>query len=171
MKRFLAVLALLTVVLTFAFADIPLLARSILSSNTEELRAMSEAFGLDPEVPEDELAENLLRYFSIDPDTVMDDVEAPEKEKATSIIIDNADMLYSSGDTVIMSGNVRISFTTDSDSSERTLISDNVAINLNQKVLDASGSVSLEGTQDQKRTFKGEVISLDWRSEEHTPTR
>ena len=164
MKRILAVLALLTVVLTFAFADIPLLARSILSSNTEELRAMSEAFGLDTDVPEDSLVENLLRYFSIDPDTVMDDVESSEKEKATSIIIDNADMLYSSGDTVIMSGNVRISFTTDSDSSQRTLVSDNVAINLNQKVLDASGSVSLDGSQDQKRTFKGEVISLDWSS-------
>ena len=109
MKRFLAVLALLTVLLACAFAEIPLLARSILSSSREELLAMTEAFGLDPEVPEDELAENLLRYFSIDPDTVMDDVEAPEKEKATSIIIDNADMLYSSGDTVIMSGNVRIS--------------------------------------------------------------
>ena len=164
MKRFLAVLALLTVVLACAFAEIPLLARSILSSSREELLAMTEAFGLDPEVPEDELAENLLRYFSIDPDTVMNDVETPETEKATSIIIENADMLYSSGDTVIMSGNVRISFTTDSDSSQRTLVSDNVAINLNQKVLDASGSVSLEGTQDQKRTFKGEVISLDWSS-------
>ena len=164
MKRILAVLVILIVVMTSAFADIPLLARSILSSSREELLAMTEAFGLDPEVPEDELAENLLRYFSIDPDTVMNDVEEPEKEKATSIIIDNADMLYSSGDTVIMSGNVRISFTTDSDSSQRTLVSDNVAINLNQKVLDASGSVSLEGTQDQKRTFKGEVISLDWSS-------
>ena len=164
MKRFLAVLALLTVLLACAFAEIPLLARSILSSSREELLAMTEAFGLETDVTEEELARNLLRYFSIDPDTVMDDVEAPEKEKATSIIIDNADMLYSSGDTVIMSGNVRISFTTDSDSSQRTLVSDNVAINLNQKVLDASGSVSLEGTQDQKRTFKGEVISLDWGS-------
>ena len=93
MKRILAVLVILIVVLTSAFADIPLLARSILSSSKEELLAMTEAFGLDPEVPEDELAENLLRYFSIDPHTVLDDYESPEKEKATSIIIDNADML------------------------------------------------------------------------------
>ena len=164
MKRFLAILAFLTVLSACVFAEIPLLAQSILSSSREELLAMTEAFGLDPEVPEDELAENLLRYFSINPDTVMDGEEIPIKEKATSIIIDNADMLYSSGDTVIMSGNVRISFTTDSDSSQRTLVSDNVAINLNRKVLDASGSVSLEGTKEQNRTFKGDVISLDWSS-------
>ena len=164
MKRILAVLALLFVVLTSAFADIPLLARSILSSNREELLAMTEAFGLDPEVPEDELAENLLRYFSLDPKTVLEETENPEKKKATSILIDNADMLYASGDTVIMSGNVRISFTTDSDSSERTLVSDSVAINLTQKVLDAAGSVSLGGTGDKDRTFGGQVISLDWSS-------
>lgn len=163
MKRFLAVLALLTLVLACAFAEIPLLARSILSSSREELLAMTEAFGLDTDVTEEELVGNLLRYFSLDPSTVLEE-ESPEKEKATSIIIDNADMLYSSGNTVIMSGNIRISFTTDSDSTERTLVSDTVAINLEQKVLDASGSVSLDGTKNQDRTFKGEVISLDWSS-------
>ncbi|MBR6084826.1 MAG: hypothetical protein IKP61_04335 [Spirochaetales bacterium] len=164
MKRILAVLALLIVVLTSAFADIPLLARSILSSNREELLAMTEAFGLETDVTEEELVLNLLRYFSFDPYTVMDQEESPAKEKATSILIDNADMLYASGDTVIMSGNVRISFKTDSDESERTLVSDSVAINLAQKVLDAAGSVSLEGTKNQDRTFEGQVISLDWSS-------
>ena len=164
MKRFLAVLVLLFVALAFAIAELPLLARSILSSGKEELLAMTEAFGLDPEVPEEELAKNLLRYFSIDPETVMEETESPVKEKATSIIINNADMLYYSDDTIIMSGNIRISFSTESDSSERILISDNVAINLNEKVLDASGYVSLEGTKEQNRTFKGEVISLDWGS-------
>ena len=164
MKRFLAVLALLTLVLACAFAEIPLLARSILSSSKEELLAMTEAFGLDPEVPEDELAENLLRYFSLDPHMTLEEEDSQPAEKATSIMIDNADMLYSSGDTVIMSGNVRISFKTDSDSSERTLISDNVAINLSRKTLDASGSVSLEGKEDGERSFAGQVISLDWSS-------
>ena len=162
MKRFLVVLALMTLVLACAFAEIPLLARSILSSTREELLAMTEAFGLDPEVPEDELAENLLRYFSLDPHMKLEEEDEKPAEKATSIIIDNADMLYASGDTVIMSGNVRISFTTDSNSAERTLVSDNVAINLKEKVLDASGSVSLEGTEEQNRTFEGQVISLDW---------
>ena len=46
MKRFLAVLALLIVVLTCAFAEMSLLARSILSCNDQELVAMAEAFGL-----------------------------------------------------------------------------------------------------------------------------
>ena len=161
MKRFLAVLALLTVALACAFAEIPLLARSILSSSTEELRAMSRAFGLDDQVPEDQLVENLLEYFSIDLDEQPEEDEEAKAQKATSIMIDNADSLFSSGDTIIMSGNVRISFTTESDSSARTLISDTVAINLKEKVLDASGSVSLDGTKDQKRTFSGEVISLD----------
>ena len=164
MKRFLTVLVLLTLVLACAFAEIPLLARSILSSSREELLAMTEAFGLDPEVPEDELAENLLRFFSLDPHMTLEDEDERPAEKATSIMIDNADMLYASGDTIIMSGNVRISFQTDSDSAERTLVSDTVAINLEQKVLDASGSVSLEGTKDQDRTFEGQVISLDWSS-------
>ena len=164
MKRFLAVLALLTVALAFAFAEIPLLARSILSSSTEELRAMSRAFGLDDQVPEDQLVENLLEYFSIDLDEQPEEDSQIKPQKATSIMIDNADSLFSSGDTVILSGNVRISFTTESESSERTLISDTVAINLKEKVLDASGSVSLDGTKDQKRTFRGEVISLDWGS-------
>ena len=164
MKRILAVLVLLIVVLTCAFAEMSLLARSILSCNDQELVAMAEAFGLETDTTIEELRNNLLRYFSIDPADFREEEEAPQQEKATSIKIVNADSLFSSGDTVIMSGNVRISFTTESDSSERTLISDTVAINLKEKVLDASGSVSLDGTKDQKRTFKGEVISLDWGS-------
>ena len=164
MKRFLAILALLIAVLACAFAEIPLLARSILSSTKEELLAMTEAFGLETDVTEEELVQNLLAYFSIDLDELPEEDSKPDTQKATSIMIDNADSLYSSGDTIIMSGNVRISFTTESDSSQRTLISDTVAINLNEKVLDASGSVSLDGSKEQNRTFRGEVISLDWGS-------
>ena len=140
-KRVLIVLLLLLAVITGAFAD-DLLRHSIQSCTHDELVAMCMAYNLDPTLSDELMIAQLLEYFNVRTET--EEVETKkEPEKATSIGIDHADQLYSSDNVVILSGNVSISFTTDDGT--RSLVADTVAIDLDSKILEATGTVELGG--------------------------
>ena len=157
-KRVLIVLLLLLAVISGAFAD-DLLRHSIQSCTHDELVAMCMAYNLDPTLSDELMIAQLLEYFNVRTET--EEVETiKEPEKATSIGIDHADQLYSSDNVVILSGNVSISFTTDDGT--RSLVADTVAIDLDSKILEATGTVELGGTDEAERVFTGEVVSLDW---------
>ena len=165
LKRVVAVLALLIVLVGLVFADQSLLVRSIQTSSAEELAAICRAYGLDDSLAENELRSQLYEFFQVSEDDLeadSEESESEEKQNATTILIENADQLYTSDNLVILRGNVRISFSTESESAERTLVADKVVVDLDAKLFEASGSVSLSGGDDEERTFEGDVISLDW---------
>ncbi|MBQ4500358.1 MAG: hypothetical protein II962_00820, partial [Spirochaetales bacterium] len=150
-------LLFLVAVISGAFAD-DLLRHSIQSCTHDELVAMCMAYNLDPTLSDEFLRSELFAYFNLpDEEEVSFDYEP---EKATSIGIDHADQLFTSDDVIILSGNVRISFTTDDGT--RSLVAENVAVDLNSKVLQATGAVELGGTDEKERVFTGSVVSLDW---------
>lgn len=156
-KRVLTVLLFLVAVISGAFAD-DLLRHSIQSCTHDELVAMCMAYNLDPTLSDEFLRSELFAYFNL-PDEAEVSFDY-EPEKATSIGIDHADQLFTSDDVIILSGNVRISFTTDDGT--RSLVAENVAVDLNSKVLQATGAVELGGTDEKERVFTGSVVSLDW---------
>ena len=163
-RRVLIVSLLMLVIISGAFAG-NLLRRSILSCSHDELVAMCLAYGLDSTLSDQEMKERLLDYF----DAVEDEeavpgaaVPAPAEDVATSIGISHADRLYSNDNIIILSGNVGLTFTTKDGT--RSLTADTVAVDLNSKILEASGSVKLGGSTDKDRVFTGEVVSLDWSS-------
>ncbi len=167
LKRVLAVLALLFVLVGVVFADQSLLARSIETSTAEELSAMCRAYGLDASLSESGMRSQLYTFFGIEPTS--DDASEPglltgesKSENATTILIENADQLYTSDNLVILKGNVQISFSTEAEEVERSLLADKVVVDIDDKLLEASGSVSLSGGDNEDRTFAGDVISLDW---------
>ncbi len=164
LKRVGAILALLFVLLGLVFADQSLLVRSIQTSSAAELAAICRAYGLDDSLSESELRDQLYKFFDVSEDDLQDSTtsKAEESKKATTIMIEHADELYTSDNLVILRGNVSISFSTESESAERTLVADKVVVDLNAKLFEASGSVSLSGGDDKERTFQGDVISLDW---------
>ena len=157
-KRILAVLVILVLILQFAFADDNLLRRSIDSCIVEELRAMSVAFGLDPDGDEVLLRQRLFDFFGI---TVEEDIEEVQEGNATSVRVNNADAMFSSGDMITLSGNVSIAFSTDGQG-ERYLTADRVAVDIPAKRIQASGNVIITSEDSSRRTFTGEVIALDW---------
>ncbi|HAN43419.1 MAG TPA: hypothetical protein DCP98_08360 [Sphaerochaeta sp.] len=165
LKRVVAVLALMIVLMGLVFADQSLLVRSIQTSSAEELAAICRAYGLDDSLAENELRSQLYEFFKVSEEELEDDSEeseSEEKQNATTILIESADQLYSSDNLVILRGNVKISFSTESESAERTLVADKVVVDLKAKLFEASGSVSLSGGDDEERTFEGDAISLDW---------
>ena len=161
-RRVLIVLLLLLVIVSGAFAG-DLLRRSILSCTHDELVAMCMAYGLDSSLSDQAMKDQLMDYFGIkEPEEPVQQeaIAAAAEEKATSIGISHADQLFNNDDIIILSGNVVLSFTTDDGT--RSLSADTVAIDLESKILEASGSVELGGSTDKDRVFTGEVVSLDW---------
>lgn len=117
LKRVVAVLALMIVLLGLVFADQSLLVRSIQTSSAEELAAICRAYGLDDSLAENELRSQLYEFFKVSEEELEDDSEeseSEEKQNATTILIESADQLYSSDNLVILRGNVKISFSTES---------------------------------------------------------
>ncbi len=158
-KRLALTLALLVICLS-AFAEPSLLLSSILSCTHEELVAMSIAYGLDPTLEDDGLRDNLMDYFFLEEEE-QSTGEAQELE-TNSITITNADQVFSLDDVVVLTGNVRVAFTLSDEEGQREFVADKVVVDLENKIVQASGSVSLtDGTSDD-RTFSGQMICLDW---------
>ena len=63
LKRVVAVLALMIVLMGLVFADQSLLVRSIQTSSAEELAAICRAYGLDDSLAENELRSQLYEFF------------------------------------------------------------------------------------------------------------
>ena len=156
---------ILVLLCTALHAEPSLLAESVLSATYEELAAMSRAYGLDGTLGENELRRNLLEFFGIRDDAAAGQAEqagsASNGTSVDSIEIINADSLVNSGRVVILSGNVEMSFSAEG-SSRRSFNADRVVVDLERRILEASGSVSLSDDDPDGRVFSGEVIRLDW---------
>ena len=161
-RRVLLILLMLVTVLSGAFAG-SLLRRSIESSTHEELVAMCMAYGLDSSGSDSALVGLLLKYFGITGEDADDDTGTGTStggKPATSIAIRHSDELFSNNNVIILSGNVELSFTTDDGT--RSLVADTVTVDLDSKILEATGSVELGGSTKKDRVFSGSVVSLDW---------
>ena len=153
-RRVLIVSLLMLVIISGAFAG-NLLRRSILSCSHDELVAMCLAYGLDSTLSDQEMKDNLLDYFGAveeDEPVIGTAASAPAEETATSIGISHADRLYSNDDVIILSGNVGLTFTTKDGT--RSLTADTVAVDLNSKILEATGSVELGGYRQRPRVYR-----------------
>ena len=175
-KAIAAVLVILLVVVSSVFADDSLLRRSIMACTYSELVQMARSYGITVTQDEKELRNAILMYFGLETQTAVEDnpekpeepkLEAPEPElkvqAVTSISIDHAERMNTVGDVIIMSGSVRISFSAEN-TGKRILSADTVAVDLASKILQASGDVTLEDEDGKNRTFRGQVVSLDWGS-------
>ena len=150
---------MLVVVLSGAFAG-GLLRRSIMSSTHDELVAMCMAYGLDNTGDDSAMRQLLLEYFGITEEEEDAGTTETESKKTTSIAIRHSDQLFNDDNVVILSGNVELSFTTDDGT--RSLVADTVTVDLDSKILEATGSVELGGSTSKDRVFTGSVVSLDW---------
>lgn len=159
-KRIIAVWALLLVLLSSAFADDFLLMRSLQTSSYEQLVRMSDAYGLDSSLEESELRQNLFDYFEIADEP--SEIPVLESFTTNSITIENSDSLFSGEQSVILSGNVRISFHVGSEDGVRTLEAQKVVVDIPSKRIEASGFVHLDSETENERTFEGQAIVLDW---------
>lgn len=161
-KAIAAVLVILLVVVSGAFAQDSLLRRSIMASTYQELVQMARSYGITIPSNESQLRDAVLKYFGLDQEEVVS--EAGQKPEAvTSISIDHAERMNTVGDVIIMSGTVKVSFSAEN-TGKRILTADAVAIDLASKILQASGDVVLEDENGKNRTFRGQVVSLDWGS-------
>ena len=158
-RRVLLILLMLVVVLSGAFAG-GLLRRSIMSSTHDELVAMCMAYGLDNTGDDSAMRQLLLEYFGITEEEEDAGTTETESKKTTSIAIRHSDQLFNDDNVVILSGNVELSFTTDDGT--RSLVADTVTVDLDSKILEATGSVELGGSTSKDRVFTGSVVSLDW---------
>ena len=158
-RRVLLILLMLVVVLSGAFAG-GLLRRSIMSSTHDELVAMCMAYGLDNTGNDSAMRQLLLEYFGITGEEEDAGTTEAESKKTTSIAIRHSDQLFNDDNVVILSGNVELSFTTDDGT--RSLVADTVTVDLDSKILEATGSVELGGSTSKDRVFTGSVVSLDW---------
>lgn len=159
-KSFLAVLLILLVVVSAAFADDDLLRRSIMSCTYAELVRMAESYGLETSMGEEALRSAILGYFGLKPGE-KEQGQEQQVGPVTSISIDHADYMNTINDVIIMSGSVKVTFTAEN-SGKRTLVAGAVAIDLKSKIMQATGDVVLEDHEGDKRTFRGQVVSLDW---------
>jgi len=150
---------MLVVVLSGAFAG-GLLRRSIMSSTHDELVAMCMAYGLDNTGDDSAMRQLLLEYFGVTEEEEDSGTTETESKKTTSIAIRHSDQLFNDDNVVILSGNVELSFTTDDGT--RSLVADTVTVDLDSKILEATGSVELGGSTSKDRVFTGSVVSLDW---------
>ena len=150
---------MLVMVVSGAFAD-SLLRRSIASSTHDELVAMCMAYGLETGGSDSDMAARLLEFFGITDEDVPEKSKDTESGKATSIGIKHSDQLFSNDNVIILSGNVELTFTTDDGT--RSLVADTVTVDLNSRILEATGSVRLGGSTSKDRVFSGSVVSLDW---------
>ena len=149
---------MLVMVVSGAFAD-SLLRRSIMSSTHDELVVMCRAYGLENDGSDSVMRQLLLEYFGVTGEEEAGTSET-ESRKTTSISIRHSDQLFNNDNVVILSGNVELSFTTDDGT--RNLVADTVTIDLDSKILEATGSVELCGSSQTDRVFTGSVVSLDW---------
>ena len=170
-KAFCVIAILLLLVLPCVFAR-SLLYDSLSSASTDELRAMAASFGLDSSGDEDAVFKRLLDYFGISEEEMLDptemtlgsDSKAVEDSNATtSITIESADAMFTLGDVVVMSGNIRLSFS-DSSGSKKTLTADKVVVDVALKAVEASGNVVLEDDDDDSKQFAGKSVYFDWDS-------
>ena len=157
---------MLVMVVSGAFAG-SLLRRSIESSTHDELVAMCMAYGLDSSGSDAAMVALLLEYFGITQEQEQEEGgstvtagSATKGKSATSIAIRHSDELFSNDNVIILSGNVELSFTTDDGT--RSLVADTVTVDLDSKILEATGSVELGGSTKKDRVFSGSVVSLDW---------
>ena len=163
-KALLAVLLILLVAVSAVYADSSLLKSSILSCTYQELVEIGTAYGLDTQVSENTLRQEILDYFGLDGSEEGEStLQEAKAEDVTSIQIEHSDRMDSVGDLVVLSGGVRVKFTS-AQTGERILTANYVAIDLGHKILQASGDVILEDESGTQRTFRGQVVSLDWSS-------
>ncbi|MBP5756223.1 MAG: LPS-assembly protein LptD [Spirochaetales bacterium] len=164
-KAIAAVLIILLVVVSSVFADDFLLRRSIMACTYSELVQMARSYGIAVTQDETELRNTILKFFGLEtqPDSPEEPEPTPEAQAVTSISIDHAERMNTVGDVIIMSGTVKVSFSAEN-TGKRILSADTVAIDLQSKILQASGDVVLEDEDGKNRTFRGQVVSLDWSS-------
>ncbi|MBO6049117.1 MAG: LPS-assembly protein LptD [Spirochaetales bacterium] len=164
-KAIAAVLIILLVVVSSVFADDSLLRRSIMACTYSELVQMARSYGIAVTQDETELRNTILKFFGLEvqPDSPKEPEPTPEAQAVTSISIDHAERMNTVGDVIIMSGTVKVSFSAEN-TGKRILSADTVAIDLQSKILQASGDVVLEDEDGKNRTFRGQVVSLDWSS-------
>lgn len=164
-KAIAAVLIILLVVVSSVFADDSLLRRSIMACTYSELVQMARSYGIAVTKDETELRNTILKFFGLEvqPESPEKPEPAPEAQAVTSISIDHAERMNTVGDVIIMSGTVKVSFSAEN-TGKRILSADTVAIDLQSKILQASGDVVLEDEDGKNRTFRGQVVSLDWSS-------
>lgn len=170
-KAFCVIAILLLLVLPCVFAR-SLLCDSLSSASTDELRAMAASFGLDSSGDEDAVFKRLLDYFGISEEEMLDPTEmtlgsgskaVEDSNATTSITIESADAMFTLGDVVVMSGNIRLSFS-DSSGSKKTLTADKVVVDVALKAVEASGNVVLEDDDDDSKQFAGKSVYFDWDS-------
>lgn len=164
-KAIAAVLIILLVIVSSVFADDSLLRRSIMACTYSELVQMARSYGIAVTKDETELRNTILKFFGLEvqPESPEEPEPAPEAQAVTSISIDHAERMNTVGDVIIMSGTVKVSFSAEN-TGKRILSADTVAIDLQSKILQASGDVVLEDEDGKNRTFRGQVVSLDWSS-------
>lgn len=170
-KAFCVIAILLLLVLPCVFAR-SLLYDSLSSASTDELRVMAASFGLDSSGDEDAVFKRLLDYFGISEEEMLDPTEmtlgsgskaVEDSNETTSITIESADAMFTLGDVVVMSGNIRLSFS-DSSGSKKTLTADKVVVDVALKAVEASGNVVLEDDDDDSKQFAGKSVYFDWDS-------
>ena len=159
-KAIAAVLVFLLVVIFGAFADDSLLRRSIMSCTYAELVQIARSYDIDIPSEESELRDAVLKYFGLEKEETTP-LTTESAQTVTSISIDHAERMNTVGDVIIMSGTVKVSFSAEN-TGKRILSADTVAIDLASKILQASGDVVLEDEDGKNRTFRGQVVSLDW---------
>ena len=160
-KALAAILVILLIFVSSVFADDSLLRRSILACTYSELVQIARSYNLDSSLSETELRKAVLEYFGLEQEEETTPDAEESAQEVTSISIDHAERMDTVGDVIIMSGSVKVSFTAQS-TGKRILSSDTVAIDLASKILQASGDVVLEDEDGKNRTFRGQVVSLDW---------
>lgn len=96
---------------------------------------------------------------NIDSEPVSETVEVDKN--TTRIVIENANSLYTVDNLVVLTGNVEISFQ-QADSSKKTLKANKVVVELDKKKIEASGSVTLEDSQQGSKSFSGQSVLFDW---------
>ncbi|MGX8681469.1 MAG: hypothetical protein ACSW74_02305, partial [Spirochaetales bacterium] len=139
-KAIAAVLIILLVVVSSVFADDSLLRRSIMACTYSELVQMARSYGIAVTKDETELRNTILKFFGLEaqPDSPEEPEPTPEAQAVTSISIDHAERMNTVGDVIIMSGTVKVSFSAEN-TGKRILSADTVAIDLQSKILQASG--------------------------------
>ena len=163
-KALLSALLILLLAVSGAYADSSLLRSSILSCTYQELVEMGSSYGLDTSLDEQALRQAILDYFDLDPDEVGEfALDVSQIDDVTSIQVEHADRMDSVGNLIVLSGSVRLKFTA-RETGDRVLVANSVAVDLASKILQASGDVVLEDESGTQRTFRGQVVSLDWAS-------
>jgi len=139
-----------------------LLEKSLETAHLDELQAMAVSFALDSSGDEETLRVRLLDYFDISREESSESFVSTDKGE-TTIAIENANTMFILDNVVVMSGDVKLSFT-DSSNTKKILTASKVVVDMDLKAIEASGDVVLDDTASGARKFTGKSVFFDWSS-------